>query len=57
MKKKNALGGDGRARTSTLMIMLTEDEKKAINEKAYRFGMSASTWVRVVILKMCRGGE
>lgn len=54
MKKKNILGGDGRARTSALMIMLTEDERKAVNEKAYRSGMSASTWARVEILKMCR---
>lgn len=52
--KKNVLGGKGRARGIPLMIMLTEEEKKAITVKAYREGMSASTWARVEILKKCK---
>ena len=54
MKKKNVLGNDGRARTSALIIMLTEEERKEISNKAYNAGMPTSTWARVKILKICR---
>lgn len=54
MKKKNAIGGDGRARKSALMIMLTEKEYQLIREKSNKEGMAASTWGRVQLLKMCR---
>lgn len=54
MKKKNAIGGDGRARTEALMIMLTTDEYREVREKSYNVGMPASTWARVELLKKCR---